>query len=256
MIQEMQWHGHMEMIGPNPKTLPHLMEQIAPYTIRLTKRQAFPEMPPKVDNIVPIEMTDRQQAVYDRVAKSRDIEFHFNEIDLVIRNALSLMVRLQQITSDPTLLDFDADSCKLEWLRDWLWDNPDEKVVVFTKFRETALKIAAEYKCPCIVGGEKDPAGQIARFSNGARVLVGTIAAMGESLDIPAASTAIFIDQEWSSLKMAQAVERIDRAVENPVAKNIIRLIVPNTIDELVMEALEKKWTQQELVFHFLQPSG
>jgi predicted helicase len=79
---------------------------------------------------------------------------------------------------------------------------------------------------------------------------------MGESLDIPAADTAIFLDQNYSSLKMAQAVERIDRATDTPRAKNIIRLIAPTTVDELIMQALQGKWSQQELVFHFLESYG
>lgn len=264
MIQKKMWHGHYEIIGPNPRTLPALMEKVAPFTIRLTKEQAFPEMPPKVDQQVPVPLLTKQERIYEDVRKSKDIEAWIESAnrELYIPNALALLIRLQQIAVDPTLLGFSTSSSKLDWLDDYLLDNPDSKTVVFTNFRETALKVAATYKAAIIVGGEKSPFQQIARFSattpDAPNVLVGTIAAMGESLDIPAADTAIFLDQTWSSLKMAQAVERIDRAVANasPKAKNIIRLIAPDTVDALIMEALQGKWSQQELVFHFLDSYG
>ena len=82
-------------------------------------------------------------------------------------------------------------------------------------------------------------------------MIVGTIAAMGESLNLQRASTAIFIDQEWSTIQMAQAEDRLHR-IDITEPKNIIYLIAENTVDRLVAKALEKKWSQITLVKEFL----
>jgi SNF2 family DNA or RNA helicase len=78
--------------------------------------------------------------------------------------------------------------------------------------------------------------------------LIGTIAAMGEGLNLQRASTAIFVDQEWSTIKMTQAYDRIHR-LDITEPKVIYLLHCANTVDNLILEALTNKWSQTELVY-------
>ena len=81
--------------------------------------------------------------------------------------------------------------------------------------------------------------------------MVGTIDAMGEGLNLQWAKNAVFIDSHWSTIKMTQAVDRIHR-IDIKESKNIY-LLWSTPEDKLVLDALDRKWSEAELVYHFLQ---
>ena len=82
--------------------------------------------------------------------------------------------------------------------------------------------------------------------------LVATIESVEGMDGLQVASTAIFLDRVWSTTPMTHARDRIHRlGIKSP--KHIIYLQMPGTVDMLVRKALDKKWTEQELVYHYLQ---
>lgn len=83
-------------------------------------------------------------------------------------------------------------------------------------------------------------------------MLFGTIAAMGEGLDLPHISTAIFLDVEWSSILMTQAVDRIYR-INITEAKHIIYLRAVNTVDNLLLDTLNQKWDMRQMIECFIR---
>lgn len=164
---------------------------------------------------------------------------------------LTRILRLIQATTDPALLDHpSASSVKLDWLREWLADHPDESVIVFTRFRDTAIKINSWGAFDkLIVGGRKRE-----NVTTADRRIVGTIAAMGEGLDLPWIDYAIFLDVEWSSIMMTQAIDRIYR-INIETVKHVMYLRCANTVDKLVHDAVQRKWTTHQIVEQFLVES-
>jgi SNF2 family DNA or RNA helicase len=70
-------------------------------------------------------------------------------------------------------------------------------------------------------------------------------------MDLPHVDTAIFIDIEWSSILMQQALDRIHRInIEN--VKHTYYLRCKGTNDTLLHEALNSKWSTKELAERFL----
>lgn len=138
---------------------------------------------------------------------------------LTIANGAVLTLRLQQITSWPGLFLPDEPGWKFEWIRDLVADNPDKKVVVFTKFEQTASALcrylgntAMPYTGKQSIAERHDT---IRAFSTSPeiQVIVGTIAAMGQGVDglQQSSSTAVFIDRDWSPEIMRQAEDRLNR---------------------------------------------
>ena len=252
--------GFMEIIGP--KNLEELAGHIGPYTFRRTKEGVAPDLPPKIMTRVPIELTVQQAKLYDKIAASRDIEVDLTEVTegelgvMVIKNTLAQIIKCQQAVVDPLLLNTSIESAKINYAVEYTMDNPDEPIIIFSRFRDTAIRLAGRLDASLLVGGVKNPTVAIAAFLTGKkRILVGTIAAMGEGLNLQRAKTAIFLDQEWSTIKMQQAVDRIHRIdIDEP--KNIIYLYSEGTVDELVLQALDRKWSEAELVFRYLQIYG
>lgn len=258
-----QWKQYPQFVGP--RNMEDLARDIGPFTLARTKEEVAPQLPPKILQEIPLELTFQQKKLYDTIAASKDIEvsledFQEDKIDhladdwMLVKNILSKIIRLQQVVSDPQLLGYKIDSCKLQWLDEFLMNNPDEPVVIFSKFRNVAMGIAAKYKAPCLIGGIKNPTMTAAEFITGKKdIIVGTIGAMGIAIDgLQRASTAIFMEQEWSTIAMEQAQDRIHR-INITAPKNIIFLYGEKTVDRLVLDALTQKWTDRELVRQYIK---
>lgn len=257
------WHPYPQFVGP--RNMDELAREIGPFTLARTKEEVAPQLPPKIVQELPLELTYQQRRLYNQIAMSKDIEVHLDDFErdkidptqqdwMLVKNVLSKIIRLQQISADPQLLGYKIDSCKLQWLDEFIMNNPDEPVVVFSKFRDVAMRIASKYKAPLIVGGIKNPTMRAAEFITGKKdIIVGTIGAMGIAIEgLQRASTAIFMEQEWSTIAMEQAQDRIHRInITDP--KNIIFLYGENTVDRLVLNALEQKWTDRELVRQYIR---
>lgn len=216
---------------------------IRPHVIRRTKRMVMPELPPLITTYVPIELGQKQREIYDRIKAVKDLEVD----DLTIPNALAKLVRLHQIASNPILLGYECSSAKIDWLKEWLTDNPDETVIIFTRYKLTASQLANELGATCVIGGQK-----LTGSLTASRRIVGTIAALAEGHDLGHLDTAIYLDCDWSSILMTQSCERIDRG-SNTIPKNVIYLQATNTVDDLIKTALDLKLSTKQIVEKFLQ---
>jgi SNF2 family DNA or RNA helicase len=113
------------------------------------------------------------------------------------------------------------------------------------------MSLAELYDGDLIVGGDR----RIDRFEAGTtRLLFGTIDAMGEGLNLQQARIAIFLDSHWSATKMTQAIDRIHRITADEA--KVIYLLHSCREDKMVLDALDHKWTEEELVYHYLNDSG
>jgi SNF2 family DNA or RNA helicase len=244
---------YRKIIGTkNPERLAWELSRIM---VQRTKKQVAPELPPKIYSRIPVAMADDQQELYDAVVYAKDIVVdleHLNIDNIMVDNVLSRIMRLQQISVDPSLVPGvdGISSSKLEWLDAYIKDNPKEVMIVFSKFRETVVGLAKKYNGALVTGQGKSHG--IEDFLEGRnRLLFGTIAAMGTSLNLQRAHTAIFIGQEWSARLMEQAENRIHR-IDITEPKHIITLI-SSPVDKLVMRTVEHKWSEYEMVCKYLK---
>lgn len=247
VLTQKNFYGYEEIIGiRNPEKFSELL---IPYYLRRTKKEVRKDLPERIENVIEVPLLPKQKELYKTIAKADDILLQIQDKELVILNALSRIVKLQQVVSDPRNLNFEIPSAKVEWIKEFIEDNPDEPLVIFTKFRSTAVGLAGILDSDLIIGGSNSFGTDF--ISGRKNILVGTIAAMSESLNLQRASTAIFLDQEWSRTKMVQAVDRIYR-INITEPKYIIYLISPHTVDNLVWKALDQKWSQIRMVEEFL----
>jgi SNF2 family DNA or RNA helicase len=239
-------------LGPKLENLPALQAILSRNMVKHTKQEVAPELPAHIIIPTSVAMTAKQQELFEQIDKSEDILVDgLPEHDpMIIQNALVKIVRLQQIGSDPSLLDFGGGSGKLEWLDEFIEDHPYEKIAIFTKFRGTALCIQSKYQCAMVIGGIVPWKLDEFKKGNYINLLVGTIAGMGIGLDLPMATYSVFVDMEWSTLQMQQAYDRIHRL--GITETKISYLLLSNKIDTLIYRAVEHKWSEIELVQAFL----
>lgn len=243
VITEQDYFEHWHFGGPKDPEEFGLM--LSDYLIRRPLDLPYE----RVDVDTFVDMTPGQATLIDTIRKEKDVLIKIEDKELLIPNALALITRLQQIATDPGLLGFKATSGKFDWLKEFLDDHPGEPVIVFTRFRDVALWWGGRLDADIIVGNQGD--GQ--RFIRGEKdVLIGTIDAMGEGIDgLQRARYAVFLDAHWSTIKTGQAFGRIYRTGIHET--KVIYLLHSTREDKLVYDALEKKWSEAELVYYFLK---
>lgn len=219
---------------------------IGKFTFQRTKKQVAKWLPDKTIKVKYVPMGPSQRKIYDLIDKSDDIELTLPSGQwLFIPNELTRITRLQQVTSSATIIGIEADSAKIEWLFDYIRNNPRVPAVIFTKFTQTAKIIASELNCPGIYGDSKDVPDP---FVDGAvNQIVGTIDAMGDGFNFGRGKVTIYVDLHWSSIKMGQSIERTHRMTETE-RKYVIYLITPGTVDEDIYNVFMNKWSEQRLI--------
>ena len=218
----------------------------AEYMVRRTKAEVAPELPARIDVPVRVDMLPDQRAAYEKIKAADDILVDVQDQELLIQNVLTQITRLQQISVDPSLIGLKGKSGKLLWLKEWIDDHPEERIVVFSRFRDVALNLARKYDGDFIVGGSISPTFGESTFQR----VFGTIQAMGEGLNLQRASTAIFLDAHWSTIRMRQAIDRIHRI--NILEPKTVYLLESCREDIIVYKAIKEKWSKQQLVYNYL----
>jgi SNF2 family DNA or RNA helicase len=246
--------GYPVVLGP--KNVDKLTKQLQGRFLKHTKEMVVKDLPPKIFVDVPLQMGDEQLRLYEDIRKSKDIEVETQKGTLVIPSALSKITRLQQAASLGLSIgpEFDVPSVKVDWTMEFIDDHPELSVVVFTRFVATAQRIL-----DLLQEGGVQATGFFGprtsfpiEFLNGeAKVLVATIAKAGEGLDLKRSHAAIFVDQEWSTIKMQQAYDRIHRlGIDSP---KMLYMLKCSPIDYLIAEAIDKKWDDAQLVYEAVQ---
>jgi SNF2 family DNA or RNA helicase len=173
----------------------------------------------KTIETVSLEMTSAQRKLYKDM---KNLVLEELPKNAQIANGAVMTIRVVQATSWPGLfLGPEEPGPKFEWIAAMCEDNPDEKFVVFSRFEQSARALGEflktrEVKSVQLTGQVKDAVKELNKkqFIEGdARVLIGTIGAMGQGTDglQYVSHTAIFIDRDWSPEIMKQCEDRLNR---------------------------------------------
>lgn len=247
-VEKHPYFGWEKEVGAkNPEAMAKELDGIY---IKRYKEDVREDMPPLTESRVPIEISARLLSAYTQIERGGDILVEVEDTELLVKNTLAEIMLLRQLTSNglSEKLKGPIPSDKIKWVQDYVEDNPDEKIIIFSVFRATAITLAQLLQAPLVIGKQAPPDLQRTRPS----LIVGTIKAMGESHDLPWIDTAIFVDCEWSSILTEQSRDRIHRInITSP--KHAIYLYHPGTVDELVFDALDNKWATIEIVQEYIQ---
>ena len=235
-----------------------LRRRIAPFVLRRTKEAVAPELPPKTEQVITVDLDAGQRALYESVRLSMDDR---------IRNVLAAkglgkgrieildaLLKLRQCCCDPRLVKGEhahrageAGSAKLAWLSETLPELVEEgrRILVFSQFTSLLDLIEADVLRPAglpflrLDGSTTNRDALVQGFQKGeAPVFLLSLKAGGTGLTLTAADTVIFCDPWWNPAAEAQAADRAHRiGQDKPVF--VWRLVATGTIEEriLVMQA-------------------
>ena len=245
-----------------------LRNLVRPYILRRLKtdKRVISDLPDKTELKAWCPLSPTQAALYQRAVK--DLAAALEAADGIARKGvvLSLLMRFKQICNHPS-----------QWLGDAAWNSDDsgkfarlrelveiiaakqEKVLVFTQFRETCEPLAAFLgsifgRAGLVLHGGT-PVGKrrelVKRFQDDEMTpfFVLSLKAGGAGLNLTAASHVIHFDRWWNPAVENQATDRAFRIGQQ---KNVLvhKFICRGTIEERIDRMIEAK---QQLVSDVLE---
>lgn len=235
------------------KNMPRLKSMLQSNMIRRLKKDVL-DLPEKIQFTEYVENTPFQKKLYAKV--SGELEKQRDEIVTAL-NPLARLMKLRQVNGSPELVEempidtqYYKNNAKLQRLLLLLEEIHErgEKTLIFSNWVEplkTLYKfIAPKYKVCCFTGtmseADRQKHKQVFQSNPEYTVMIGTIAAMGTTHTLTAATNVIFYDEPWTPSDKEQATDRAHR-IGSTQPINIYTLITAGTIDEKVHNILYTK---------------
>lgn len=235
-----------EIQGVNPKRMAQLQYTLQPYVLRRTKQEVAEKfgikLADRVQHEIYVELEGTQKSFYQRLEKQMVIELENGDLELVPQ-LTAKHLRLQQAIANPAILggkncSIVEDTC-VQLLHDVM--STYDKCIVATWFVPAAdlmqarIEALGTYKVFRVRSDQKDVVrDSVVQAFKGCKdpaILVGTIQAMGEGLNIDECDVEILCDQAWTPTPNEQFMDRIHR-VTSTRPKHYYRIIVANTVSE------------------------
>jgi superfamily II DNA or RNA helicase len=223
-----------------------LRERIKPFVLRRKKRDVAPELPPRTEAVLHVELDDRERSLYDsvRAATQRDV-LKLLEAGGGVMQALEALLRLRQASCHSALLPNQQapSSSKVEALLDALGDAAADghKALVFSQWTSLLDLIephlrAAEIGFTRLDGSTRDRQAVVAEFQSddGPPVMLISLKAGGTGLNLTAADHVFLVDPWWNPAVEDQAADRAHRiGQDKPVM--VYRLVARDTVEERIL---------------------
>lgn len=239
------------------RKIKELKDRVAPFILRRRKDEVLQELPEKIVNIQPVDMTKLQEDSYRLVLDEvkgellqtvREKGFNRSRI-----NVLAALTRLRQICNHPALVlgkeGQKHNSGKLDVLMELVEDaiSSGHKIIVFSQFVKMLKLIRKRFDDCNIVyeyldGSTRNRMERVNRFNNQQEIKVFLISlkAGGIGLNLTAADMVIHVDPWWNPMVERQATDRTHRlGQENRVM--VYKLITRGTVEEKMLKLQRKK---------------
>ncbi|MBR4900851.1 MAG: DEAD/DEAH box helicase [Victivallales bacterium] len=227
-----------------------LSRKLSPLIIRRNKQLVAPELPPKTEEIITVELTDEQRAFYDA-------QLAFGQTALKEHGTGSLLgtlTRLREACCHPQLVtkrETTLGSAKLDMLLEKLSDlqASGHSSLVFSQFTSMLDLIAPkldERQIPYRVITGETPVEKRAQLvqefdaDNNPSVFLLSLKAAGTGLTLTKADYVFLFDPWWNPAVERQAIDRTHRiGQDKPVFA--YKFVAKDTVEEKVQTLIERK---------------
>jgi SWI/SNF-related matrix-associated actin-dependent regulator 1 of chromatin subfamily A len=210
--------------------------------IRHLKRDVLPQLPERVLVELEARLTnedDYREAEADCIAWLRE---HHGELRASAAARAEALVRLGLLRQLAGAGKIDAAAA---WIEEFL-EESDRKLVVFCWHREVVRALAGRVpgRAGIVIGGEAARNREAVRefqSSKGLRVLVCSLAACREAIDLTCASDCLLVELPWRPADIQQAEARMYGRVNDLHGLNSTVLLAEGTIDSTLWAVLKRK---------------
>ncbi|MCA9675479.1 MAG: DEAD/DEAH box helicase [Myxococcales bacterium] len=238
----------------DPGAAARLRERIRPFVLRRLKREVAPELPPRTEAVLHVELDDAERVIYDaiRAATQADVlSMLAGGGQGSIMAALEALLRLRQASCHSALIPGQsaAGSSKVSRLLGALEDAAADghKALVFSQWTSLLDLVEPHLEAAGIAftrldGSTRDRAGVVATFQDpdGPPVMLVSLKAGGTGLNLTAADHVFLLDPWWNPAVEDQAADRAHRiGQDKPVM--VYRLVARDTVEERILALQERK---------------
>jgi superfamily II DNA or RNA helicase len=235
-----------------PDSAARLRAKTRPFLLRRTKQEVLPELPPRTDMVLHVELDEAERSVYDavRVATKRSVAEKLAQGGGVLA-ALEALLRLRQAACHSGLVPGQEaqTSSKIERLIEALEDAVAEghKALVFSQWTSLLDRIEphlreANIRFGRLDGSTRDRGAVVREFQEdaGPPVLIVSLKAGGTGINLTAADHVFLMDPWWNPAVEEQAADRTHRiGQKRPVM--VYRMVAKDTVEERILGLQEKK---------------
>ena len=221
---------------------------VAPYMLRRTKAEVAPDLPPKIEQVLRVDLEPGHSTAYRELETQarRQVSGLLQSGDRM--SILAALTALRRASLDLRLVGGRTviTSAKTNALVEQLQAIPDHKALVFSQFT-SYLKLIKEaleeagIKTAYLDGSTRQRDQVVKEFSEGdAQAFLISLRAGGTGLTLTAADYVFVMDPWWNPAVEEQAIDRAHRiGQKRPV--NVYRLVAKGTIEEKVSQLQQRK---------------
>ncbi len=228
---------------------------VKPFILRRTKDQVATELPPKTEQVLYCEMTEKQSELYEKVKSEYRNAILDGQLDNKPKSTqialLQGLTKLRQLANHPRMVDekFSGDSGKFEAVIETLEMvmRRGNKVLIFSQFVKQ-LNIFRQYfdhkgtNYAYLDGGTKNRDEAVSQFrkNNDTKLFLISIKAGGVGLNLIEADYVFILDPWWNPAVEQQAVDRSHRIGQT---RNVFiyKFISKDTVEEKILALQNKK---------------
>lgn len=229
------------------KNIPQFFSLIDPYFIGCKKIEVdTANLPPVTVKPIFLKMLPHQRQLYT-MALEECLPGIENEN---IQMSVVKMLRCQQISNAPRILDYDYNSSKEDWLSDMIKEEleQEDKMIIFSRSSKVVNYLVKKFHIykPLYITGEISSAKKredikiIFSTSDEHRLIFINTAAR-EAINLQAANYLTFYDLDWSYGDTAQIIGRMNRLGSTRDLNTVYVPVNKGTIDEYVYQTVLKK---------------
>lgn len=241
--------------GTKEEVARRLSRRIHPYVLRRLKREVLEDLPERIEQVVEVELNDRQKEAYAgfQIAARREIDAMEEKsgAGATRMRVLTALLRLRQLCCDLRLLcpEEQTPSSKIFALLELLQEAIDgnHRVLVFSQFTSMldliGIALDEEKIGYCrLDGSTRDREGVVRKFQEDTSltVFLMSLKAGGVGLNLTAADTVIHFDPWWNPAVEDQATDRVHRIGQKRSVTSI-KLIARDTIEDRVLRMQQAK---------------
>ena len=229
------------------KNLEELGQRLKKFSIRKTKTECL-DIPEKIYKIINCQLEPEQKRHYWSLRTS--LATQLEQQTFRVTNAATVIQKLQQVCQG---FIYDGEgvqtfpSGKWNMLKDLLKDIGNESMIIFTWYRYDATVLAENlkkegYDVIEYDGKTEERIAKVAAFQNSdtPKIFLSNIEKAKEAITLTKATSVIYYGNSWNYGSRVQSEDRCHRIGQ----KNTVvyyDFIVPNTVDQVIYEALKMK---------------
>lgn len=203
------------------------------------------QLPERVDNVMRIQLSPKERAVYKRLERDKLLEYEGQ--DVIANNAAAVMGKLLQL-SNGEVYDDEGNTVhihdrKLDALEDVIEESQGQPILLFYSYKHDRDRIRKRFP----QAEELDQEDSIARWNRGEiPLLIAHPASAGHGLNLQdGGHIIVWFGLTWSLELYQQANARLDR--QGQTSSVIVHhLLVEDSVDEQVLRVLQGKEQGQD----------